>query len=47
MNGTTRWKVNGRIVERSKLLIWSENAYKYKEKKKKIKKKKNRREGER
>jgi hypothetical protein len=34
MNGTKQQKVDGHIVERSKLLIWSENTYKHKGKKK-------------
>jgi hypothetical protein len=34
MNVITQWKVNRRIVERSKLLILFENTYKHKEKRK-------------
>jgi hypothetical protein len=30
MNGINRWKVDGRIIERAKLLIWTENTYKHK-----------------
>jgi hypothetical protein len=35
MNDRMRWKVDGRIAERPKLLIWLENTYKHKEKRKK------------
>jgi hypothetical protein len=33
MNDSTRWKVDGSIAKRLKLLIWSKNTYKHKEKK--------------
>ena len=33
MNNTIQWKMNERIAERPKLLIWLENTYKHKEKK--------------
>jgi hypothetical protein len=33
MNDTTQWRVDKRIAERPKLLIWSENTYTHKERK--------------
>jgi hypothetical protein len=35
MDDIIRWKVNGSILNRSKLLVWSENTYKHLKKKKK------------
>jgi hypothetical protein len=35
MDDIIRWKVNGSILNRSKLLVWLENTYKHKKKKKK------------